>query len=127
MIQKNKNNKTIKQNGGTALEEKQSNFEDVIGKFSNILKEKNINIDKILGVDCEKNNPLNFDFDLDTILKFKNIYKKINNNNNPRNRLLYALKPFLRDSRKKKLDEYIKIANLLGVLSIMNEKGSLEK
>lgn len=109
------------------MEEKQSNFEDVIGKFSNILKEKNINIDKILGDDCEKNNPLNFDFDLDTILKFKNIYKKINNNNNPRNRLLYALKPFLRDSRKKKIDEYIKIANLLGVLSIMNEKGSLEK
>ena len=110
------------------MEENQSNnqpdFNDVISKFNNILKDKDINLGKILGDEEEKNEPLNFNFDLDTILKFKNIYQKINDNNNPRNRLLYSLKPFLRDSRKQKLDEYIKIANLLGVINIINDINS---
>lgn len=109
------------------MEENQSNMNDIIGKFNDILKEKNINLGEILGDNNENNNPLDFDFDLDTILKFKNIYQKINDNNNPRNRLLYALKPFLRDSRKKKLDEYIRIANLLGVISIINDMNTGRK
>lgn len=107
------------------MEENQStnkpDFGDIINKFNNILKDKDINIGKILEDDKDKSTPLDFEFDLDTLLKFKNIYQKINDNNNPRNRLLYSLKPFLRDSRKKKLDEYIKIANLLGVLNILND------
>ena len=102
------------------MEENKPNLNEIIGKFNNILKEKNIDLGKVLD-SSEKSEPLNFDFDLDTILKFKSIYQKINDNNNPRNRLLYSLKPFLRDSRKKKLDEYIKIANLLGVLSLLND------
>ena len=106
------------------MEENQSNFNDIIGKFNDILKEKNINLGEIIGDNEEKNEPLNFDFDLDTIIKFKNIYKKINDNNNPRNRLLYSLKPFLRESRKEKLDEYIKIANLIGVIGLMNDINS---
>ena len=40
--------------------------------------------------------------------------------NTPRNNLLYSLKPFLREEKKKKLDQYIKIANLLKVLEILN-------
>ena len=103
------------------MEENQSNLNDIIGKFNNILKEKNINLGEILGDDKEQDSPLNFDFDLETILKLKNIYQKINDNNTPRNRLLYALKPFLRESRKQKLDEYIRIANLLGVLTLLND------
>lgn len=106
------------------MEENGSNLNDIIGKFNDILKDKNIDLGKVLGDNDPPNEPLNFDFDLDTILKFKNIYQKINDNNNPRNRLLYSLKPFLRDSRKKKLDEYIKIANLLGVLSLLNDMNS---
>lgn len=100
---------------------------NIINKFNNILKDKDINLGKILGDEEEKNDALNFDFDLDTILKFKSIYQKINDNNNPRNRLLYSLKPFLRESRKKKLEEYIKIANLLGVISIINDINSSGK
>ena len=102
------------------MEKNNSNLNDVVQKFNNILKEKNIDLNKILGNEESKNQPLDFDFDLDTIIKFKNIYQKINDANNPRNRLLYSLKPFLRDSRKKKLDEYIRIANLLGVISLLN-------
>lgn len=103
------------------MEERETNMNDILGKFNDILKDKNINLGEILGDNEEKEERINFDFDLDTILKFKNIYQKINDNNNPRNRLLYSLKPFLRDSRKQKLDEYIKIANILGVISLLND------
>ena len=107
--------------------ENQPDLSNIINRFNNILKDKDINLGKILEDDEEPNDALNFDFDLDTIIRFKNLYQKINDNNNPRNRLLYSLKPFLRESRKKKLDEYIKIANLLGVTSIINDLNSSGK
>lgn len=107
--------------------ENQPDLGNIINRFNSILKDKDINLGKILEDDEEKNDALNFDFDLDTIIRFKNLYQKINDNNNPRNRLLYSLKPFLRESRKKKLDEYIKIANLLGVISIINDINSSGK
>ena len=98
-----------------------NDFSNVINKFNDILKSKDIDLGKILGDEQEQSNPLDFNFDLDTIIKLKNVFGQINNNNNPRNRLLKSLKPFLRDSRKQKLDEYIKIANILGVLTILND------
>lgn len=104
----------------------ENNMNDIIGKFNDILKDKNIDVNKILG-DKPESNPLDFDFDLDTILKFKNIFGQINNNNNPRNALLKSLKPFLRDNRKEKLDQYMKIANVLGVLAILNENSGDKK
>ena len=109
------------------ISENQPDLSNIINRFNNILKDKDINLGKILEDDEESNDALNFDFDLDTIIRFKNLYQKINDNNNPRNRLLYSLKPFLRESRKKKLDEYIKIANLLGVISIINDINSSGK
>lgn len=107
----------------------QPDFSNILNKFNNILKDKDINLGKILEDEDEKDKsePLDFNFDLETIIKFKNIYQKINDNNNPRNRLLYSLRPFLRESRKKKLDEYIKIANLLGVITIINNLNSSGK
>ena len=87
------------------------NMSDVINKFSNILKDKNIDLGKILG-DEPESNPL--DFDLDTIIKFKKIFNQINSSNSPRNNLLYSLKPFLREEKKQKLEnmENIHIENL---------------
>ena len=93
---------------------------DIINKFNNILKDKNIDIGKVLE-DEKQGSPLDFNFDLDTILKFKNVFSKVNNNNSPRNALLKSLKPFLRENRKQKLDTYIQIANILRVLAILNE------
>lgn len=103
----------------------QPNLDDVIGRFNNILKDKNIDLGKILNDENNNENGFNFDFDLNTLLKFKKIFQKINNCNNPQNRLLQSLKPFLNDSKKQKLDEYIKIANILVVMNIINEMNSL--
>ena len=99
------------------------NMSDVINKFSNILKDKNIDLGKILG-DEPESNPLDFDFDLDTIIKFKKIFNQINSSNSPRNNLLYSLKPFLSEEKKQKLDQYIRIANLLSVLELINKNDS---
>ena len=99
------------------------NMSDIISKFNNILKDKNIDLGKVLG-DEHESNPLDFDFDLDTILKFKKAFNQINSSNSPRNNLLYSLKPFLREEKKQKLDQYIRIANLLDILEIINKNDS---
>ena len=53
--------------------------------------------------------------DMNTILKMKSVMEKMNHKNDPRSNLLYSLKPYLRDGRKEKLDQY---ANLLNVAKI---------
>lgn len=63
-------------------------------------------------------NSSNFDFskiDMNTILKMKSVMEKLNNSNDPRANLLYSLKPYLREEKKQKLDQY---ANLLNVAKI---------
>lgn len=60
----------------------------------------------------------NFDFsniDMNTILKMKSVIDKMNSSNDPRSNLLYSLKPYLRDQKKEKLDQY---ANLLNFAKI---------
>ena len=107
----------------------EEDFSNVIGKFQDIMKEKNIDLNSILNSsnnsssNTENTDKSSSDFNLDinTILKMKQIFDKMNNNNNnPRNNLLLSLKPFLRKEKKEKLEQYIKISNLLSVLEIMN-------
>ncbi len=92
-------------------------FSEIFNKFSDILKEKNIDLNNIAG----GNTPppaedSDLGIDINTILKIKEILSKINKNQNcPRNKLLHSLEPYLQDSKKEKLDQYIKIANLLSV------------
>lgn len=119
---------------------------NVMNQFSNILKEKNIDINQILNKVSD--NPFNsssnsntntsdnqnsftsnitgesdFNLDIETILKIKNIMQQMNQKNVPRNNLLNSLKPFLRKEKQEKLDEYIKYANLLNLLELFNSKG----
>lgn len=59
-----------------------------------------------------------FDFsqiDMNTIMKMKSVMEKLNNSNDPRSNLLQSLKPYLREEKKGKLDQY---ANLLNVAKI---------
>lgn len=104
-------------------------FSEIIGKFSEILKEKNIDVSSITGgaetnssPDCtmeEKNN--DFSLDIETIMKIKDIITKMNScKDSPRNHLLYSLKPYLESEKKEKLDKYIQIANLLNVMENMD-------
>lgn len=93
-------------------------FSDIFNKFSDILKDKNIDLNNITGGNTPPPvNNTDFSLDIDTILKLKDIMSKINQNQNcPRNKLLYSLEPYLENDKKEKLEQYIKIANLLSVI-----------
>ena len=107
-------------------------FSNILNNFSDILKEKNIDLNSIIGGENPPNNDSvddsqdDFSFDINTILKIKNIMNNMNNKNNPRNKLLYSLKPYLENTKKEKLEQYIKIANLLSVLDSLDEKNSFK-
>lgn len=92
-------------------------FSEVLSKFTDILKDKNIDLNNIAGGSFSPPADNNdFFLDIDTILKIKDLLSKINKNQDcPRNKLLYALKPYLQDNKKEKLEQYIKIANFLTV------------
>lgn len=66
--------------------------------------------------------------DFDTILKMKTIMDSMNNpQNDPRSNLLKSLKPYLRDSRKSKVDQYIKIFSMGKVFEAFNPLGGDKK
>ena len=108
-------------------------FSEIINKFSAILKEKDINLneinDKQPSGDFEQSplqNNNDFQLDIDTILKIKEILSKINENQNSRrNQLLKAIKPYLSTEKKEKLNQYIKIASIIEVLDSLNSDNSL--
>ena len=69
------------------------------------------------------NNNSSFNFnniDMNTILKMKSIIDKMNNSNDPRSNLLASLKPYLRDNKKQKLDEYANLLNFAKIAEILN-------
>ena len=75
------------------------------------------------------NSQGNFDFnniDIDTIMKINSAIKKMNNKNDPRSNLLYSLKPYLREEKQEKLDQYANLMNVAKLAELFknNEKGS---
>ena len=105
----------------------ENDISNVINKFSDILKEKDIKLEdyidnNIKNENNDKNNSEKngINIDINTILKFKKIADNLNNSKNPRSSLLQALKPFLSSEKQKKIDEYIKIVNILSILDILN-------
>ena len=131
------NNFNINQNAVNKLNEmmKNGNLSDIISNippemmqnFSSMMNNNNTNNNNStensnnnINSSSENNNSSNnnFDFsniDINTIMKMKSVMEKLNNNNDPRKNLLSSLKPYLRDSKKEKLDQY---ANLLNVAKI---------
>ena len=67
-------------------------------------------------------NQASFDFssiDMNTILKMKSVMEKMNNKNDPRTNLLYSLKPYLREERKDKLDQYASLLNVAKIADLL--------
>ena len=98
-----------------------NNSTNNIPNLENIKNDPTAIFNNLLG---NKSTSSSSNLDIESILKMKSIIEKINNKDNPRNKLLYSLKPYLRESRQKKLDQYI---NLLSISEITNifkkEKG----
>ena len=67
------------------------------------------------------NSSLNLD--AETLMRMTSIINKMNQKDNPGNNLLHSLKPYLRDSRKSKLDQYANLLNITQIADIMkNDK-----
>ena len=97
-------------------------FSEVISKFKNILAEKNVDIPESFNqMNNSSEKSPSFDFDITTILKIKSMIGAAQDKNLPRMQLLNALKPFLHTKKQEKLEEYIKLANMLTVLEILGE------
>ena len=84
------------------------------------------NIMGILGNNSNDNNTNNNseasspDIDINTILKMKSIIDKMNTrNDDPRSKLLNSLRPYLKQSRQDKLDQYIQLMNMSKIIDIL--------
>lgn len=66
--------------------------------------------------------------DLGTMLKMKSIIDSMNKQqNDPRANLLRSLKPYLKPSRKEKVDQYIKLFSMGKVFEVINPLGGEKK
>ena len=118
-INKNKNlNITPEMITNLANTLKNSQFKDTISKTLNV--ENNSPNQSISNQDTEINSSL----DIDTILKIKSIIESLNKKDDTRANLLYSLKPYLRESRQKKVDQYVNLFKISGITKLLKkEKG----
>lgn len=95
---------------------------EMIQNFSSMMNKDNQNT---------SNNPSNnndnsnnsFDFsniDMNTIMKMKSIMDQMNNSNNASSNLLHSLKPYLRESRREKVDQYASLLNIAQISGLFN-------
>lgn len=108
---------------------------DLIKNFSN----SNIDMNKVNDLlsslkSTDKSSPSNDssssestsanNIDINTMLKIKKMMDKINSSHNDkRSNLLLALKPYLRESRQTKLDQYMKLLNMAPLLEMFKNEG----
>ena len=73
------------------------------------------------------NSENNLNIDFDAILKIKNIMEAFNQKDDNRSNLLYSLKPYLRESKQRKIDQYTNLFKLSRIAKmIKQEKGDLK-
>ena len=64
------------------------------------------------------------EFDMATIMKLKRVMESMkSSSNDPRANLLKSLKPYLKESRKEKVDQYIQIFGMGKVFEMFNPLG----
>ncbi len=87
---------------------------EMINNVSSMLKGNN-------NSNSSSNNNLNLD--AETIMKMSSVINAMNQKDNPGSNLLNSLKPYLRDSRKSKVDQYSNLLNLTKLAEVMkNDK-----
>ena len=143
------NNFNIDQNAVNKLNEmmKKGNLSDIISNIppemmqniSSMMNNNNTNNNNStensnnnINSSSENNNSSNnnFDFsniDINTIMKMKSVMEKLNDNNDPRKNLLSSLKPYLRDSKKEKLDQYTNLLNVAKIADLFKNDSKENK
>ena len=94
------------------------NFEEFVSSFGNNSENANSNLNNNSSFenDNSQTNPFS-NIDVNTIMKIKQIMEKMNSNsNNPSSNLLLSLKPYLKPSRKQRVDQYIQLLNMSSLM-----------
>ena len=66
------------------------------------------------------NNSSNSNINMETIMKMQNVFSNMQNNkDDDMSKLLISLKPYLRDAKKDKIDDYIKLILMGKMTKIM--------
>ena len=115
---------------------------DMMQNFSSMMKnnstskKNNFNVDissdsspnhNTFSQNSSDNTNFNFNnIDMNTILKMKSVMENLNTNNDPRSNLLNSLKPYLRNSRKEKIDQYANLLNFAKIAELL-KKDNKEK
>jgi len=113
--------------------------EDLAAQLSSILEKNNLNLNEILEnftqnqsnttqekSSSEKTNPPNetSSIDPEMILKLQKLLTLVNNNKNSSDeQLLKSLKPYMRESRKEKIDTYIKLLHIMNLFENFQKMG----
>lgn len=107
-----------------------NNFSKMISTSQNNSNENNSNNSK------NENNTPNLDFnniDINTIMKITSAFNSMNQKDDPRANLLASLKPYLRDNKKDKLDNYVNLLKVSKIAEVLkndnkeNQKNENEK
>lgn len=109
------NNSTSEKSEENTPSDNPSISPEMISGMLEMLNSKTENKNNNQDTDSSSSIP-NIDFE--TILKFKNIFEKMNSKDDPRSRLLRALKPYLKDSRQEKIEQYIQLFNVSKIMDI---------
>lgn len=69
--------------------------------------------------ESESKNNFSGSIDVETIMKIKSVMDKMNVNDSPRSKLLLSLKPYLKDNKKEKIDQYIQLSKIIELLPLI--------
>lgn len=127
----NLQNNSNSQNSGGGATSSANSAPDLNNILSQVSPEMLNNLGSMLNSNNQSNQNSsqngNFNLDMNTIMKMKSIMENMNNKNDPRANLLYSLKPYLRDSKKDKLDQYVNLLNVSKIADFMNKNNNDDK
>lgn len=127
----NLQNNSNSQNSGGGATSSANSAPDLNNILSKVSPEMLNNLGSMLNSNNQSNQNSsqngNFNLDMNTIMKMKSIMENMNNKNDPRANLLYSLKPYLRDGKKDKLDQYVNLLNVSKIADLMNKNNNDNK
>lgn len=95
------------------------NKDSISPEMINSIMEMINNKDQNHNSDNSKNDNTASSIDFDSFLKMKNIMDKMNSKDTPRSKLLLSLKPYLKEERKNKIDQYIQLSKIIDILPFL--------
>ncbi|MEG1141497.1 MAG: hypothetical protein RSE41_03450 [Clostridia bacterium] len=97
-----------------------NNLNNILNSFTKENNTKNNENFENIEIKNNENTEVNTGFDISTLLKVQKILSNMNKSD-PRKNLLLSLKPFLRESRQEKINEYITYLSIGSAIGIFNK------